>query len=209
MVIPLKRSEAASLLIGLVSLLIGHGAYALDQFSRACRFDTIPVALQGPAALLFYMLGAPKDTAAMHQRGDNNRYWIFESLTTDYGRVRYYLHAEANVYSWSAPVPALGWAGDYVRRFYYSSGPFRSQMPAEEILRESALGVFFNNRALMYSARAGEGGIYSSFPTMLPMGHFKVLGTHSYWAPAAQTSMLLPKSVAQDCNLGNWGFGLR
>lgn len=188
---------------------MSQGAYALDQFSRACRFDKIPTTLRGAAAFLFYMLGAPKDTAVMDLRGDNNRYWIFESLTTDYGKVRFYLHAEAHVYYWSEPVPEIGWRGDYVRRYYYSSGPLRAQMPADSILRDSKLDVFFNNRGPLYSARAGERSIYVSLPTVVPVGHFRVLGIHRYWGPGAQKAMLLPKSVAQDCNLASWGFGYR
>jgi len=202
------RSVKRWFALGIAVLSSSH-VYALDGFSRACRFDTIPVALQGPAALLFYLLGAPASTATLNLLPGADRYWIFESITSDYGQVRYYLHAEASIYRWSPPFPPTGWRGDYVLSAGYTSGLFKAQEPAESILGHSKLDMFFSNRGSLYSARAGRPDIYTVQPTMQAPDTYRVLGYHRYWNPAMQKAGVLDKSIATDCNLTNWGFGYR
>jgi hypothetical protein len=191
--------------MGLMFLTIGR-AQALDGFSRACRFDTIPVALQGPAALLFYMLGAPLSTATLDLLPGKERFWIFESITADYGEVKYYLFAEANVFVWSPPAP--GWHGDFVRRISYSSSTYKAQRPSDGILKYTKLDIFFANRGVLYSARAGKTDIYDHLSEPLNSYDTKVLGIQKFWYPGGVQGKLL-NSTAIDCNLNTWGMGYR
>src|SRR5262245_54254699 len=74
--------------------------FALGAVSRACNFYWIPVGAQTVAARFFYALGADEFVLSLPNAdvATQAQYWINESLTTDYGSVRYYLFAVRNLY---------------------------------------------------------------------------------------------------------------
>lgn len=190
-------------------------ALALSQLSRACRFDTIPTSMQVAAAKFLYALGAPAGTYFLEYAPGKDLYWIFESITTDYFEVRYYLYAESHVYVWDGPAPSRGWPGRHVKWNTYSAGLWRAQVLNGQILSDSRWKIFMENRGFLYSVRAGEPQIYTVFrgfggvPRTVPANNVRVVGQHAYYDPKIMKEFPLQKSQARDCNLNNWGFGYR
>jgi len=184
-------------------LLAGSGAAnALGAFSRACNFAEIPKIMQRPAAYLFYSLGAPESLKDMHQSSDRAAYWIFEAITADYGLLRYYLYAEAFVYEYSFAM------GQWRQLRSYSSGSVKAQKLDDSITSfQLYKDMFFHNRQFMFSARAGELGIYSK--PLNPANLHRVYGRHAYFEPKTNRLYALSNTHAWDCNLSEWGFGVR
>ncbi|CAJ0704172.1 hypothetical protein R11007_04260 [Ralstonia holmesii] len=173
-------------------------ANALSQFSRACRFGDIPRALQEPAAVFFVLLGAPANTVNLPWRIEKESHWILESITTDYGAVRYYLFASSTLYRYRPG------EGKYVvGETRYSR--WAAQRPSDAVLKDSRLQIFLHNRGTLYSARAGHPAIYDVIegPTA------RVGGTHWLYDPFIQETRPLAKTKATDCNLAEWGFETR
>lgn len=186
-------------------------AFALNGVSRACRFDLIPSIAKDPAVVLFQMLGSKFPSLALLPAlslAEQADHWILESLTTDYGSVRYYLFAENRVYE---------------RRYQSNGSTIFSQVGAftspgwtamtvrKEMYEDSRLAIFFANRGFLYSARAGNPDIVEKFSrntSSLPR-YFGVKGKHYYYDAVNKAVGVIGDSQATDCNLGQWGFGDR
>ena len=94
------KVRGSLLVIGSFLFLCMDTAFALGQVSRACQFSTIPSELKPVAAAFFYAVGADADvlTLPAQTRDVQATKWVLESLTTDYGRVRYMLFATRVLY---------------------------------------------------------------------------------------------------------------
>lgn len=189
----------------LLTFLISGNAYALGAVSRACQFSTLPSAVKAPAVLFFQAVGAPLSVLQLPGMSDQKQkeYWINESVTTDYIKVRYYLFAIANVY---------GYVHDPLSTYYgmwqYATGYASPKWTAEEISQDMQLdarfNIYYRNRGPFYSARAGHSEIVIA-QNMVRWGRFVVLGTHNYYDPVVKVSGTLRGTKAADCNLGEWG----
>lgn len=203
----LYRRLSACLLLVLFSV----PAFALNGVSRACRFDLIPSIAKDPAVLLFQMLGSKFPSLSLlpsKSLAEQSDHWILESITTDYGSVRYYLFAENRIYErryqsdGSSIFPQFGW---------YTSPGWTALTVRREMYEDSRLAIFFANRGFLYSARAGHPDIVEKFSrntSSLPR-YFGVKGRHYYYDPANKVVGKIGDSQATDCNLGQWGFGDR
>lgn len=199
-----------------VLLMLGStagSALALSKFSRACRFADIPRPLQSTALDFFSVIStAPSGkfnylwngTAAQRESA-----FIIESLTTDYGEVRYNLYAENQVYEarFDSRDTFIGF--EYVRSM--SSGGWTAEKVPDDVAKNSRFEIFFQNRGLLYSARAGNSEIIEQFPLADPLRFwkFKVIGYHAYFNFNGNQTVTLGKSESTNCNLTEWGFEQR
>ncbi len=200
-----------ALVAALLFLVPIKESYALGMVSRACAVSAIPPALKGPALIFFGLLGMPTRLLDLPSRAisDQQRYWIHESLTTDYGSLRYYLFAENEVYQWWY-VNGGGGTTSLYREFKYRS-PWAAQSLPPEIVSDSRLAIFNFNRKVLYSVRAGAADIVTahsttSIPGRAPESMFFVMGKHYYYDPVTTAQTFLGTTTAADCNLGQWGF---
>lgn len=186
-------------------------AFALNGVSRACRFDLIPSVAKGPAVLFFEMLGSKFPSLSLlpfQSLAEQSNHWILESITTDYGSVRYYLFAENRIYerryqSNGTPIfPLVSWG---------TSPGWTAMTVRKEMYEDSRLAIFFANRGFLYSARAGDPDIVQKFPRVVPSlpRYFGVKGRHYYYDAVNKVVGAIWDSQATDCNLGQWGFGDR
>lgn len=192
-----SRSLRIALLFG--SIAVCSDAYALAAFSRACRFDQIPIALQPVAAGFFSILGAPSWVLGLPTNREKDKYWILESITTDYTSTQYYLGAKHYVYQWHQGNYA-GW----LQRATRESGLARDQLDSS-VLTDEKWKIFTKNRMLLFSARAGSSDIVER-PERLPganpvFNRWRVVGEHYYFDPRLKVQLPLPGTVAVDCNL--------
>jgi len=181
-------------------------ASALAPLSRACRFGDIPSALKAPALVLFQYLGMPATLADLDRRTANEQlnHWILESITTDYGSLRYYLFAENKVY-WKYSYP-----GEYFPRYYLEfsyKSPWAAQSLDPRIFPDSRLSIFNFNRRVLFSARAGDTEIVKKHvKSGYQINEAAVVGKHYYYDPVSKAQAYLGETFATDCNLGNWGL---
>lgn len=177
-------------------------AYALGAVSRACQFSTIPFAIQGVASAFFIALGAEPAVGDLSHNGLASRYWINEALTTDYFSARYYLYAAATVYS------LRGSASTYYNKWqWYSehvSPNWRADTISPTVANDSRFSIYFANRGVLYSARAGMAKVGEFIDPTLHQ-RFVVKGKHWYYDPVSKVSSEMRETRAQDCNLQNWG----
>lgn len=201
-----RRLSACLLLV-----LFSAPAFALVGVSRACRFDLIPSILKAPAVLFFQMLGSnlpSLDTLPDKSLIEQSEHWILESITADYGMVRYYLFVENRIYErrnrpdGSSTFPQVA---------EYSSPGWAAMMVRREVLEDSRLAVFFANRGIISSVRAGHPDIIQRFAPITPPlpRYFGVKGRHYYYDAVNKVVGRLNDTQATDCNLGQWGFGDR
>lgn len=190
----------------LLLMLSAASASALAPLSRACRFGDIPGTLKAPALVLFQYLGMPATLADLDRRTSNEQanYWILESITTDYGSLRYYLFAENRVY-WKYSYP-----GEYYPRYYLEfsyKSPWAAQSLDPQIFPDSRLSIFNFNRKVLFSARAGDGEIVKKHVNSgYQTNDAVVVGKHYYYDPVSKAQAYLGETYATDCNLGNWGL---
>ena len=185
-------------------------AYALGSVSRACRFDQIPVEMQHTASLFFYAIGAEAEVLILPFRGSDyqSNYWVLESLTTDYGNVRYYLFASRLKYIWTQIQEGQNGSGAIFGYLYQSR--LDSAWTAEQIssaMRTSPeFAPFYLNRQILYSARAGNPKIVEKLGVD-PVKHYLIKGRHR--AIDAQSGSLInvSDSEANTCNLTDIGIG--
>jgi len=182
------------------ALLISiNDAYALGAVSRACQFSTLNTAQQIVAAPFFVAMGAPTNILTLPGKStsEQQKYWVRESITTDYGRVRYFLYAQSASYTYNYN------NSRYELFASYSSG-WAAEQVAEYLQLDPNFSKFYANRGLLYSARAGRSEIIT------PDGNFTfgVAGKHIYYDPVSKNVVALADTFATDCNLSNWGVGL-
>jgi hypothetical protein len=174
-------------------------AYALGAFSRACRFDQIPNGLQTIAATFFSLLGAPSWVLGLPNHQEKSKYWILESITTDYMNTRYYLGAKHSIYQW--------YEGNYsgwLHKMTRDSGLTQDALNPS-VLTDERFKIFTNNRMLLFSARAGSSDIVEraeQIPRADPWSNrWRVVGQHYYYDPDRKRQISLTQTVAEDCNL--------
>lgn len=183
-------------------------AIAVDGISRACPFDQIPLGTKSIAAQLLIEIGAPPSIANIpsFSISDQHKYWVLESLTTDYLRVRYWLFAASAQYKLSV---------DSFGNFSYShfrtiTSEWTATQISQAIQADPKYQPFFLNRGLLYSARAGMNAIVEYFPDTAGIAKpFYVVGVHYYYDPVNKTISNSSSSTATSCNLTQWGFGYR
>ncbi len=133
---------------------------------------------------------------------EQEKYWILESITTDFFAFEYLLFAEA-----------------VVRRnagMWYTEANYKSPWTAEifdgRMTADSRLAIFNFNRGPFYSARAGHPEIlqyYATSTSGVSRDAFFVRGAHYYYDPASRRIGQIAASEASDCNLGQWGIEVR
>jgi hypothetical protein len=209
----------SAVLVSCMSLSVS--ASALGWFSRACPVGEIPSNVKLSALRLFEAIGAaPIGSLAQIANmsiADQNKYWIHESITTDFGSARYYLYAENFVYRTDATAACTAATHCNITRYEtkYKSAGWTATTLSKETLSDSRFQIFFANRAFLYSARAGDPSIVkfwqraSYTPSSLTHDEFSVYGFHYYYDPVAKVQTSLGGSYAYDCNLINWSFNNR
>jgi hypothetical protein len=194
-----RPSKRARIVVFSTCLLFLSEAQALGTFSRACRFDQIPNGLQTIAATFFTLLGAPSWVRDLPNHQQKDRYWILESITTDYTSTQYYLGARHTVYQWHQGNYA-GWLSKLTR----DSGLARDQLDPS-VLTDDKFRIFTKNRGLLFSARAGSAEIVERTDNIAganPLfNRWRVVGHHYYYDPRTRRNFVLTGSVAEDCNL--------
>lgn len=198
-----------------VLLLTAGNVLALGMVSRACPVADIPSSMKLAALTLFEVIGDAPIGSLTRIRGYNQNeqynWWVLESITTDYGSVRYYLFAENKAYRYD------DFKNAYFLEVGYKSPGWVAMAVSEETYKDSRFEIFFANRGFLYSARAGHKDIVqrwsrkSPAPGSTPLykDFWWVLGQHYYYDPVAKTVGYLGNTFATDCNLGQWGFGHR
>jgi hypothetical protein len=185
------------------TFLYSNSTFALGYFSRACNFNELGL-LKAPSLILFRYVGMPLSYLDLPFRSEQEqlKYWALESLTTDYGSLRYYLFAENKIYR------IRGGVG------YYLETGFRSPWAAESldprIFTDSRLQIFKFNRKVLFSARAGHPDILQYFEKVSSPEYyrdfFQVVGQHYYYDTVSKITTYLGRSRAYDCNLTEWGL---
>lgn len=197
--------NAGILVAGMANL---GSASALGAVSRACQFSQIPISAQSVASKFFVALGADADTTLalpFQSETTKQNYFVNESLTTDYFQLRYYLYAYATVYS------LRGISSTYYNQWQYyasyMSDGWRADRLSDEVRQNDNFKIFFANRGILYSARAGLPKIieYVGYPNLNQK--FAVEGSHYYYDPVTKVPAQMRYSRAIDCNLQNWGQG--
>ena len=208
--VAMRRIRVAT--VFLMMVLAVTGASALNGVSRACQFNQIPSPIRGPAIRLFnYVSTAPWgkfDGLIYMSEAELAKYWILESITTDYLSTRYYLYAENRVYrSVYGPTGILEKFTLYAN---YSSPGWTAESVPADAQSDSYLDIFFHNRGILTSARAGNPEVIANIVPLTRFGDlFFVYGNHYYYDSVNKTQSRIGLSAARDCNLSQWGFGDR
>ena len=192
-----------------LAVLSASSSFALGGLSRACNFRDIPPQLQSPALVLFAYLDMPQKYLDLPSRSEDEKkqHWILESITTDYGSLRYYLFVENEVYR----LKGSQTNAEFFRVTGYRS-PWAAQSLDPRIFPDSRLSVFNFNRGTLFSARAGHKDIvqfYSKTLSWREVDWFRVVGKHYYFDPVSKSQGYIGKSDATDCALSQWGFETR
>lgn len=177
-------------------------ASALSGVSRACRFGDLPTGSKTVAANFFVALGADPANLDLPNAPDSvqrSRY-ILESLTTDYGRVRYFLYASSAHYYYASTTYGNLWYN-----FRTMKTTWTAQQVSDALKVHPTFQPFYYNRGLLYSARAGSSGILEEFPAHM---QFKVRGRHYFYDLSTKQATELTPTQATNCNLANWGIEL-
>lgn len=191
-----------SMLSAVLLITCAQQASALSGVSRACRFADLPTLAKPVAAKFFVALGADQSNLDLPGAADSvqrGRY-ILESLTTDYGRVRYFLYASSAHYYYASTNFGPLWYNFRIMKTVWTA-----QQVADALKVHPTFQPYYYNRQLLYSARAGASHIVEEFsPTM----QFKVRGRHYFYDASTKRATELQPSSATDCNLANWGIEL-
>ncbi|WP_265683724.1 hypothetical protein [Verminephrobacter aporrectodeae] len=184
-------------------------SFALGGVSRACFISELrDLKIEKEALLFFKYLGMPDRFYELRNKSRNEqaRHAIFESITTDYGSVRYYLLAESRVYKkFIHPV----YRTTELRKYKdYTSDGWDSVNDDPDVFKEdSRLSIFKHNRELITSVRAGNPDFVEAVDYRWDeMQNMFVMGMHAYYDPKTKSTNFLEKSWATDCNLSNWGI---
>lgn len=193
----------------LCCLCLNSSAFAIGTVSRACAFSNIPTGLKNIAAKFFVNLGADPSTLNLPNAAidTQSRYYVLESLTTDYGRARYFLYAVAGIYA-----PTVDSSGTVLLATYKTE--WTSQQVSKAIMNDPDYAPYYLNRENLFSARAGYDGIIQRWYWQdgVDAGYshpikFVVAGQHAYYDPVTKAVVQLANTRATDCNLSNLGFG--
>lgn len=188
-------------------LLSASSAHALAGFSRACNFRDLPLAFQSAGVVLFAFIGMPTKYLDLPTRSETEKkqHWILESITVDWGSLRYYLFAENRIYRLKGPDSAAA-------NWYQEGSGYRSAWAAQHldprIFTDSRLSIFVFNR-YSFSARAGSADYVQYYPKLLAWREadwFRVVGKHYYYDPVSKAQGNLGTSNAYDCALTVWGL---
>jgi hypothetical protein len=217
-----------AVLLGCLSTLTST-SFGQVGFSRSCRFDDIPGLLRTPFLILTDIVGAAPVGTFDYLRTASvstlRKHYIFESLTVDYFNVRYALYAENQVYILYCPsgTQVANSSCTYRVQYSFKSKAEDSSSPngwAANVLNNTTiadvrLSIFFQNRAFLYSARAGHPNLIQDLRGLDASNSGNdffvnpiTVGNHFF---TNQSGVLQPlgKTVARDCNLTEWGFGQR
>lgn len=206
-----KKSFLIKYLFAVCLGLSNHSVYSLGKVSRACPVADIPTGLKTAALQFFEVIGDASIgslTPIVNKAYiDQKKYYILESLTTDYLQARYYLYAEnraRRIY-----IPFNIYQSIINTDYNYKSTWTPSSLP-ESIFLDPRFNIFFANRQYLYSSRAGNSKIVEYFPIddNIARQTFEVVGRHYYLDPINNAQTYLGVSKARDCNLSNWGFTL-
>lgn len=187
---------------------------ALGKITRTCNFTEIPPLSKSDVLHLSRSLGMPESLLDLGARStdEQSRYWSLESITTDYGSLRYYLFAENRIYRKKVK-------GIYISTLFevgYNS-PWAAQSLPPQIKNDTSLNTVFNfNRRVLFSARAGHADIWQRWEKVYPENGTDtmwVVGKHYYFDPLTQfqgylgsTSIYSKNVGGAGCDLANWGF---
>ncbi|WP_175016882.1 hypothetical protein [Massilia sp. YMA4] len=197
------KKYIAPIIFSLGAFQVSPDAHAVDKWSRACRFDTVPAAWKYPAVLFMrYMVKNIQIPDYSSWPTENQKQvWINESLTTDYFSVRYYLFAQSEVYT-----HVSGRSNWRLWKVY------RSGWTAEEVLEGIRMipdfKPFYANRGPTpwYSARAGEEGLAEVLnDNPIDRREFRTIGVHAYYDGTLKRLYDIGTSDSRDCNLSQWG----
>ena len=224
-------------------------AFALGSVSRACSFLGIPENLRLSAALFFEsintgniplgFLSGPIQTGSL----ENNRvsdvemgkYWVLESISTDYANVRYHLAAEAKIFRLRS---GSTYGNRVMQQYAYYKTPWSGHKLDPNITNYAKFKAFFSLDRnapgfVVYSTRAGNPDIIEKMdrtnfspgqlPNIFPIvgwtsttpnsalknytDSFWVIGNH-YWKDINGAQSHYSKTEAVDCNLTQWGVFL-
>lgn len=189
-------------------LSVSSSSFALGAVSRACFVSELSDNnLASPALLLFRYLGMPIHFYEVRNKSKRQQeeYAILESITTDYGLVRYYLFAASRAYKMFKD-PFYGTTEWRPHAQYESQWGATTMDP--EVLKDSRLAMFWHNRNITSSVRAGSPDFVEqiSFRSDEMRARMVVTGKHWYWDPSTKTGGSLPDTTAFDCNLYEMGF---
>lgn len=192
-----------------VSLAVTLNASALGQVSRACSFAEIPSNVKKQVSLFFYALGADSSVLRLPFREltEQSEYWINESLTTDYGSVRFYLFASRLLYSWGHVDfnDGPGMTNGY--KFWNRVDSYWTpSMLSNALKADPNFSPFYANRQLLYSVRAGSPSIVERLGRHEKY-HYLVEGRHWYLDPSNGSMVPLASTEAIDCNTADLGIG--
>jgi hypothetical protein len=200
-------------IIGSVLFFYMNSASALGQLSRACQFYTIPSELKPIAAAFFYALGADADVLTLPAQSAQVQAtkWVLESLTTDYGRVRYLLFATRIVYGGTGVNLDTGLLNYTRQRYLDMSSQWTSEQISDAMKADPKFSYYYLNRGILASARAGNPKIVDTMPYTEPTAidalAYLVVGYHWYYDPVGKQVVRLADSQANTCNLRNMGLG--
>ncbi len=196
-------------LLFLSILILSNNAQAVGSVSRACRFDKIPPNAQHLASQFFFAIGADADVLLLPLQGPytQTQYWVLESLTTDYGNVRYYLFATRLLYEWEQIQPGSNGSGAILGHVFKSrlDSNWTNEQISSAMKADSDFAPYYLNRQLLYSARAGSPKIIEKLGSY-ESHHYLVLGRHWYFDASSGTVTRVGDSQADDCNLTNFGI---
>lgn len=199
--------------VGSAFMLFMNSACALSQLSRACQFYSIPTELKPVAAAFFYALGADADVLTLPAQSAQTQAnkFILESLTTDYGRVRYLLFASRVVYASTGVIYSTNLRIYSRSRTYDMNSQWTSEQISDAMKADPKFSYYYLNRGVLTSARAGHPKIIESITNAgtdtYGSQQFMVTGLHWYYDPVGKQIVRLPDSQANTCNLGNIGLG--
>ncbi|MQA40661.1 hypothetical protein [Rugamonas aquatica] len=196
-----------NLIISIAALLIPCGdVLALGAVSRACQFSQIPTGMKNLAVRFFKAVGADDWVLSLPGKSNDiqNKYWILESLTTDYGRAKYYLYADSSVYGYMDYIESP-WYHNWIHYTTYVSEKWTAETVSQALKLNPDFSPYYANRGDLYSARAGNPGIVEE--VRFGFQKFVVMGEHFYFDPATQVTVRLKETRANDCNIPNLGFG--
>lgn len=198
-------------LILCLGTLAAFNTYGLAKFSRACPFADVPAALQAPVVLLFYAIGsAPLSKFSglpFLSTDEKYKYWTLESITANYGSVKYYLYAETKAYRYYES------SNKHFLETGFTSNGWRSDTLPDSVLVDPDIKPLFANRGLgvFANARAGHPEIIQYWSPRRINAYrdfWTVLGQHYYFDALANDLTYLGQSRATDCNFFEWGVGL-
>jgi hypothetical protein len=190
-------------------------SFALGTVSRACNLSRIPTEAQGVAVNFFNRVGAPSSVLSLPSASDSEKshWWVLESLTLDWGQVRYYLFAASKVfyaynvqYSYPSNTPS----------FFYTPAKFangnwqeyQSAWTAQQITdamrADPTFSPYYANRQKLYSARAGSPNIIERYSLSFA-GAYYVMGKHWYYDSQMNIKTELRDTATAACNFTNMG----